>query len=67
MYIVINSWYWQILNIENFSTQTCFQVYDQVSLGVTSIKRLMIQDIKPHCVFLFLGKLDKAGSQKSLL
>lgn len=75
MYIVINSWYWQILNIENSSTQTCFlpkiflpkQVYDQLSLGVTSIKRLMIQDIKPHCVFLFLGKLDKAGSQKSLL
>lgn len=29
-------------HIENFSTQTCFQVYDQVSLGITSIMREMI-------------------------
>lgn len=67
MYIVINAWYWQIPNIENSSTQTCFQVYDQVSLGVTSIMRLIIQDMKPHCIYLFLGKLDKADSKKSLL
>lgn len=71
MYREGNLWYWQIVNIENSSSQKRFQVYDQVSLlslsGVTSIMRLIIQDIKPHCIFLFLGKLDKAGSQKSLL
>lgn len=52
------------LNIGISSTQTRFQVYDQVSLGVTYIKRLMVHNIKPHLIFLFLGKLKQGRQTK---